>query len=509
MPKTLRLILGDQLNQNHSWFRSSDENVVYLMMEMRQETDYVRHHIQKVVAFFSAMRHFARWLILNNHEVIYMNLSDPDNKQNLVENIRMTLGRDEFRSFEYLLPDEYRLDIQLKDFSTELNLPTRALDTEHFLSTREELADFFGQKNFLMESFYRDSRKKHGWLMDSGSPVGGKWNYDQENRKSLPKGHSIVEPLVFENDVSEILSMLEASDVQTIGTISAGKLIWPATREQSLSLFTFFLEHCLRDFGKYQDAMDTSNWSLYHARISFALNTKMLHPKEVVEQAIEHYENHHDVSLSAVEGFVRQIAGWREFIRGVYWAQMPNYEKENQLNHHAPLPEYYWTGKTKMSCMKYAIEQSLEYAYAHHIQRLMVTGNFALMANVDPKWVDEWYLGIYIDAIQWVELPNTRGMSQFADGGLVATKPYISSANYINKMGNYCHDCVYDPKLKIGEGACPFNSLYWNFLMKNKEVFSRNSRMSMVYHLLNKMTESEREALRQQAQSYLTHINEL
>lgn len=510
MPKTLRLILGDQLNHQHSWFSSTDDEVTYVLMEMRQETDYVKHHIQKVVAFFAAMRAFASWLEERGHQLIYFKLDDQNNRQDLTQNLDQLIEEHGFERFEYLLPDEYRLDQQLKQYAEQKkDLETGVEDTEHFITKRTDLKEFFGEKNYLMETFYRNIRKQHGWLMTGSGPEGGKWNYDQQNRKSLPKNIEVVTPRTFRNDVSEIVELLEREQVATFGSIDPENFIWPIDRAQSLRVLRFFLEECFADFGDYQDAMHTGHWSLFHSRLSFAMNSKLISPTEVVERAIQHYRENEAVDLAATEGFVRQIIGWREFMRGVYWAKMPDYEKENFLNHRRHLPAFYWTGDTKMNCLKHAISQSLEYAYAHHIQRLMITGNFALLANIDPDLVDDWYLGIYIDAIQWVELPNTRGMSQFADGGVVATKPYVSSANYINKMSNYCKDCHYDHKEKTGEKACPFNSLYWNFLMRHEDKFADNGRMNMMYSLLNRKSSEEKEALIQQAESYLRKIDDL
>lgn len=235
----------------------------------------------------------------------------------------------------------------------------------------------------------------------------------------------------------------------------------------------------------------------------------MIGPREVVESAIEYYRNKDEISIAAVEGFIRQIVGWREFMRGVYWAKMPAYAKENWLNNDRPLPAFYWSGKTKMSCLKHAIDQSLQKAYAHHIQRLMVTGNFALLAGVHPDAVDEWYLGIYIDAVEWVEITNTRGMSQFADGGVVASKPYVSSANYINKMSNYCKSCFYNFKEKTKNDPCPFNALYWNFLIRHEERFAPNHRMKMMYSMVHRMTSTEKKSIIRQAEIYLSDIDNL
>ena len=506
---TLRLVLGDQLNRNHSWFRATDPSVTYLLMEMRQETDYVAHHIQKVVGFFGAMRRFAHWLRDSGHQVIYLELDDAANSQDLAANISELVQTQGFTRFEYLLPDEYRLDQQLKELCKELPIASQSFDTEHFLTERDDLAEFFGPKPYLMETFYRNIRRLHGWLMEDGKPAGGRWNYDRENRKALPKDRKVAEAKTFDHEVTDLVKLITSSQVNTIGTIDPLHFIWPLDRDESLQLLDYFIDACLPDFGAYQDAMHTDYWSIFHSRVSFSLNTKMISPREVVEKTLEAYERNDQISLPAVEGFIRQIIGWREFMRGVYWAQMPDYATMNALEHHHPLPDFYWTGDTHMSCLRHAITQSLETAYAHHIQRLMVTGNFALLAEIDPDAVDRWYLGIYIDAVQWVEITNTRGMSQFADGGIIATKPYVSSANYINKMSNYCSSCRYDHKQKSSKNACPFNSLYWNFLLSHKKYFSANHRMRMMYSRLEAMSSQEKSKLVSRANDCLDNLDGL
>ena len=511
MSKTLRLILGDQLNTNHSWFKTIDDTVNYVMMEVRTETDYAQHHIQKVVGFFSAMRSFAAELQSKKHKVIYIHLNDKNNLQSFEKNLDALLNQGNYTQFEYLLPDEYRLDVLLKNYCNQLSIPFSVYDTEHFFSKREELGNFFeGKKMFLMESFYRAMRKKHNVLMEGDKPATGQWNYDGENRKKLPKNHKPTPPLVFNNDVSKIVAEIKDTDISTIGSIDAANFVWPTNREQSLALLDFFVAQCLPLFGSYQDAMTPNEWSLYHSRISFSMNVKMISPKEVIDRAIQEWENRKDeIEYNQLEGFVRQIIGWREYMRGIYWLKMPEYASLNFFNNTEKLPDWFWTGKTKMNCLKDAITQSLEYAYAHHIQRLMITGNFALLAGVHPDEVDAWYLGIYIDAIEWVEITNTRGMSQFADGGIVGTKPYVSSASYIDKMSHYCGSCFYKKALKTGEKACPFNSLYWNFYDKHEDKLSKNPRIGMMYNVWRKMKPEDKSALLEQADYYLKNINEL
>ncbi len=506
--KTLRLLLGDQLNPEHSWFKTVREDVVYVMAEMRQETDYAPHHIQKVVAFFAAMRHFAKERIADGHRVRYYELTDPENPQTLPELVKKMLGEEGCESFEYLLPDEYRLDQQLKTLCQDLEIPARSYDTEHFYTTRDALAVHFeGKKQLVMESFYRMMRKKHGILYKDGAPTGGTWNYDAQNRKKWKGSPAIPEVTQpHQEDLGPILRQIQESGIRTIGQIDLQNFHWTITTREARTLLAEFCERLLPYFGDYQDAMHTDEKNLFHSRLSFAMNCKLISPREVVETVETYYYNHPDtIHISQAEGFIRQILGWREYMRGIYWKEMPAYARGNFLENKNPLPAFYWTGQTQMNCLKQAITQSLEDAHAHHIQRLMITGNFALLTQVDPDAVDQWYLGIYPDAIEWVQLPNTRGMSQFADGGIVGTKPYISSANYIRKMSNYCETCAYNPDHKTGERACPFNALYWNFLDAKKEQLRANPRMGMMYRLLEKKDKSEMDALKERAAAIIAN----
>ena len=511
MNKTLRLILGDQLNSNHSWFKSVDDSVTYVMMEIRTETDYAQHHIQKVVGIFAAMQNFANQLKSNKHNLIYFHLNDVNNIQSFGDNIKNLIIDHHFTEFEYQLPDEYRVDQDLKQLGNSISIPCKSVDSEHFFTTRNELSEFFnGKKTFLMESFYRTMRKKHTILMEDDQPLTGKWNYDSDNRKKLPKDHKPTSPLIFDNNVSDILLEINKTDIKTIGSIDANHFLWPIKREQSLALLDFFATECLPLFGSFQDAMAPNEWSIYHSRISFSLNIKLISPKEVIERVTQEWQQRsNEIEYHQLEGFVRQILGWREYMRGIYWNQMPDYATLNYFNNTEKLPSWFWTGKTKMNCLKDAINQSLNYGYAHHIQRLMVTGNFALLAGVHPDEIDAWYLGIYIDAFEWVQITNTRGMSQFADGGIVGTKPYVSSASYIDKMSNYCGSCYYKKAIKTGEKACPFNSLYWNFYDKNESKLAKNPRIGMMYNVWRKMKPEDKSALLEQADYYLKNINDL
>jgi deoxyribodipyrimidine photolyase-related protein len=508
--KTIRLLLGDQLNSNHSWFKEIDNNILYCLFEMRQETDYVTNHIQKVVGFFSAMRSFGNELKEKGHQVKYLTILDKKNTHSLTSNLDLIINDLKADKFEYLLPDEYRLDKQLKEYCKNVSIENEVFDTEHFYTKRKDLGFFFkGKKQFLMESFYRDMRKKHQLLMIDNQPEGGKWNYDKSNRKKW-KEDTLIPPFKsFDNDVSDVLSEIKEANIKTIGNINSKYFEYPINRKQALEQLEYFCEHLLIHFGDFQDAMHTNQIYLYHSRISFAMNIKLISPKEIVNKTLETFRSNKDeIDISQAEGFIRQILGWREYMRGMYWHLMPGYKNLNTLNNHNKLPDFYWTGKTKMNCLKNAVKNSLDNSYAHHIQRLMITGNYALLTQTNPNEVDAWYLGIYADAVEWVQLPNTRGMSQFADGGKIATKPYVSSGSYIHKMGNYCDSCLYNKKEKTTKDACPFNSLYWNFLDDKKEELSGNFRMKMMYSLLHKMPTEQISKIKEKATHIIENPNE-
>ena len=503
--KTLRLILGDQLNSKHSWFQGEQGNYVYCLLEMKQETDYVKHHIQKVIGFFAAMREFSKEIESKGCEVVYYNLDSKSNTQNLSSNLKQLIETHGIEKFEYQEPDEYRLDHQLSTFCKALSIETEIHSTEHFYTKRQDLATFFkDKKQWLMEKFYRDMRKKHDVLMVANQPEGGKWNFDKSNRNKWKEKESIPDFKAFNNEVSDIVSLLKSENIETIGHFKSKYFEYPINRTQALEQLKYFCEHLLVHFGDYQDAMHTEQVYLFHSRLSFAMNCKIISPKAIVTTVLNYWRKHgEDINISQVEGFIRQIIGWREYMRGMYWALMPDYKSLNYLENTNKLPNFFWTGNTKMNCLKNAINNSLDNGYAHHIQRLMITGNYALLTQINPDEVDAWYLGIYVDAVEWVQLPNTRGMSQFADGGKIATKPYVSSGSYINKMSNYCDDCHYNKKEKIGDKACPFNSLYWNFLDDKREKLGDIFRMKMMYSLLNKMKAEDLYELKKRAKNII------
>ena len=513
---TIRLLLGDQLNAAHSWWKQADDGVVTVMMECRQETDYARHHIQKVLAFFVAMREFAQARMGEGHRVHYLPIHAPSAATPMMEVLEGLVASCGAQTVCFQAPDEWRLDELIRGcqdaWPHKLGVEVVVADTEHFLTGRNDLKEHFqGKKQYLMESFYRMMRKRHDVLLDgAGQPEGGKWNYDANNRKKLPKGHVPPAPRLWERDVSSVLEELKGAGVETMGRVEATRFGWPVTREESLELLDLFVKELLPRFGDFQDALTEDSWTVYHSRLSFAMNVKMLHPREVIAAVERKWrEDPAHASIEQAEGFIRQILGWREYMRGVYWAHMPDYAKLNFFQHDRALPSWFWTGETRMRCLQHAIGQSLDHAYAHHIQRLMVTGNFALLAGIDPDEVDRWYLGVYIDAIEWVEITNTRGMSQFADGGIVGTKPYVSSANYMHKMGPHCASCQYKRQAKTEDDACPFNSLYWHFHARNRDLLERNPRIGMVYRTWDKMPAPQQQALLDRGDALLANLEQL
>lgn len=507
---TLRLVLGDQLNPQHSWFDTIDHGVVYVFMEVRQETDYVLHHAQKILAIFAAMRALAHQLREAGHRVRYIALDSPSNRHSITDNLAALMQHYGASRLEWQSPDEWRLHVQLRDWAGQQPFAAREVDSEHFYTARHEMAGFFeGRRQWTMEHFYRHMRRRHGVLMDGqGRPAGGQWNFDHDNRKPWPGTPPVPEDVRPVHDHSALWQMLVACGVNSFGDPQATHFRWPENRAEAMAWLEAFIQHALPHFGDYEDAMSTRSPRLFHSLLSFALNVKMLHPREVVQRAEAAYR-HGTAPLAAVEGFIRQILGWREFVRGIYWAHMPGYDERNALAHHTALPRWFWDGETRMRCMQHAVGQSLRDAYAHHIQRLMVIGNFSLLAGLDPTALHRWYLGVYIDAFEWVELPNTVGMSQYADGGLLATKPYVSTAAYIDRMSDYCQGCHYDRKQKTGERACPYNALYWDFFVRHAPELGRNPRLGMVYRQLEKMQGAVLDALRARASELRGRLNDL
>ncbi|TSE35415.1 cryptochrome/photolyase family protein [Tepidimonas charontis] len=505
----LRLILGDQLDPQHPWLAEVRLDVLYVLMEVRAETDYVRHHAQKVLALFAAMRRFATRLHAAGHCVRYLPIDAADNRQGIVANLQVLAQSLQAVAVEYQQPDEWRLDAELRLWAQAAALPVRTVDSAHFYTARDGVARALaGHRHWVMEHFYRRMRRQHRVLMDGDQPAGGRWNFDADNRQPW-RGEPAPPPDPRpRHDLRALWATIVAAGVHTLGDPQAHALPWPLDRTEALAQLDAFIAHALPHFGRFQDALSARHERLFHSQLSFALNTKMLRPHEVVARAEAAWRTGH-APLAAVEGFIRQILGWREYVRGVYWAKMPGYTRLNALGHSGPVPAWYWTGETRMACLRAALRQTLDGAYAHHIQRLMVTGNFALLAGCNPAEVHRWYLGVYIDAFEWVEAPNTLGMSQWADGGLMATKPYVSSAAYLQRMGDHCTGCAYDPKQRVGARACPFNALYWDFLARQRQRLAAHPRMAVIVRQLDRMAASEREAITRHADDLRARIDTL
>ena len=497
-------LLGDQLTRDIASIRGcAKDNTVVLMAELDEETTYVGHHKQKLVFILSAMRHFAEELRQAGWTVDYVELTDPDNSGSFTVELARALERHEIEEVRVVKAGEWRVQAMIDEWADRFDVPIATFEDDRFICALAEFQDWAeGRKTITMEYFYREMRKKTGLLMRDGEPEGDRWNFDKENRKPADTDLFMPQPLKHETDdlTQDVIDLVADRFAENIGTLD--HFNFAVTREGSEKVLDHFLKEALPKFGTYQDAMLTGESFLYHAVISPYLNIGFLDPLDVC-QRVEAAYRAGDVPLNAAEGFIRQIIGWREFVRGIYWREMPDYRERNFLNADRNLPGFYWTGETDMHCLAEAIGQTIEHAYAHHIQRLMITGNFALLIGADPKQVHEWYLEVYADAYEWVELPNTLGMSQFGDGGLLGTKPYASSGNYINKMSDYCPSCAYDVNKKTGEGACPFNALYWHFLDRNRDKLDGNRRLAMPYRSWDKMSPERQEEYRESARSFL------
>ena len=513
MAKPLRhlvLILGDQLNLDSTALSDFDPSQDAIWMaEVMEESTHVTSSKQRSTLFLSAMRHFAESLKEKAWPLHYIQLDDADNTGSLAGELDKVLQYTQAQGLVMTAPGEWRVLQDLRAIAKKNSLPLEVRDDTHFFSTVREFAEHAkGRKQLRQEFFYRELRQKTGILMDGKKPLGGQWNFDEENRGSFGKAGpgQMPPPLRFEKDsitqnVMQLVNTKMASHPGTLNTFG-----WPVTRSQALEALNGFIQYRLPSFGLYQDAMWEGEVWLYHSHLASAMNLKLLNPKEVVNAAEKAYQQGH-APLPAVEGFIRQILGWREYVRGIYWTQMPEYLERNEMQSIARLPEFYWTGDTDMACLRDAIVQTLQHGYAHHIQRLMVTGLFALLLGVAPKEVHAWYLGVYVDAVEWVELPNTLGMSQFADGGVMASKPYVASGKYIDRMSNHCKGCRFNPALSIGESACPFTTLYWDYLNRHVDVLAKNPRMLMQLKNLNRLSDEERHAISVQAKSLMNRYS--
>ncbi len=507
--KQLIVVLGDQLSLKIASLEAAvPERDVVLMAEVGSEATYVRHHKKKIGFIFSAMRHFADDLRKAGWTVDYVRLDEPANSGSLTGEVHRSLMR--FGDVDRILvtePGEWRVLKEIEAWQGDLRIPVDLHQDTRFICSRVEFVRWAdGRKLLRMEDFYREMRRKTGLLMEEdGSPSGGKWNFDSQNRKPAKQSLFIPRPPRFEADetTKDVLKLVQSRFGDHFGDLSP--FSFAVTAKQAKQLFDAFVKEALSQFGDYQDAMLTGEPFLFHSLVSFYINVGLLDPLEVCQSVEAAYRNGH-VPLNAAEGYIRQVIGWREYVRGIYWLKMPGYANLNFFENKRRLPEFYWTAETDMACVRAVVEQTREHAYAHHIQRLMVTGNFALIAGIDPAEVHAWYLSVYADAYEWVELPNTLGMSQFADGGLLGSKPYSASANYINKMSDYCVGCTYNAKSRSGENACPFNYLYWDFLARNEDKLSGNHRMKMVYATWRKMAELDQHALRAKAKAFLDDV---
>ncbi len=504
---SLRLVLGDQLSRSLSALEDLDPGADrVLMVEVHEETTYVRHHPQKIILVLSAMRHFAGELEKRDIPVDYVRLDDPDNSGSFTGEVKRAVERHSPERLVTTWPGEWRVLEAMRGWEDELGIPVEIRPDTRFLSQPEDFAAWAeGRKSLRMEYFYREMRRRTGWLMDGDEPEGGQWNYDPENRKALPKGHQPPDRQRFQVD-DTTRGVIELVKERFDGHFGDPEPFeWPVTRRQALMALRAFVANALANFGDYQDAMKQDGDFLYHSLLSTSLNIGLLEPREVAEATIEAYRAG-DAPLAAVEGFVRQVLGWREYVRGLYWLKMPDYADGNFLRAQRKLPEFYWSGDTEMNCLRQAIGNTRRHAYAHHIQRLMVTGTFALLAGIRPKEVEEWYLIVYADAFEWVELPNVHGMALFADGGLLASKPYAASGSYIDRMSDYCSNCRYRVKDKTGPDACPFNYLYWDFLIRHEERLRGNPRLGMPYRNLDRMSVERKEQIVTDAERFLDSL---
>ncbi len=504
MSGVLRLVLGDQCSDGLASLAGLDPaRDVVLLAEVQSECTYIRHHKQKIVLVLSAMRHFAAALRERGVRVDHVPLDDPDNTGTLAGEVPRAVARHGLRGIVCTHPGEWRVLQDMRGWEAATGVPVEIRDDDRFLCDLGWFRRWAqGKRQLRMEFFYREMRRVTGLLMDGALPAGGQWNYDSENRRRLDKGVRPPVPARIPPDAitQEVAALVERHFPEHFGTLDG--LAWPVMAAEARAVLDEFVAHRLPLFGDYQDAMATNEPVLFHALISTSLNSGLLSPRECCEAAEAAWRAGH-APLNAVEGFIRQILGWREYIRGVYWLKMPGYGELNALEAMRPLPWFYWSGETRMNCVRQVVRQTRDLAYAHHIQRLMITGNFALLAGLEPAPVNEWYMAVYADAYEWVELPNTHGMALHADGGVMASKPYAGSGAYINRMSDYCRGCAYDVKSGAGPDACPFNYLYWDFVARHERRFGANPRMAMPLQTLRKMAPEKLAGIRADAAAFL------
>ena len=505
---TLIPVLGDQLSHQLASLRGSDpDNSVILMMEVVEETTYVRHHPHKIILILSAMRHFAAELRDRGWTVDYVYLDDPENSGSFTGEVARAVARHQATSLRIVEAGEYRVQEAIRGWSGSLGIPVDILDDDRFICP---LPDFFTwaarTDKPVMEFFYRDMRRRTGLLMEpDGKPAGGRWNFDRDNRSGPPgqQDFPVRCPVLPDVCTREVMELVRSRFGAHFGRVDGFAL--PVTAAEAEAALDEFIASRLPLFGTYQDAMVIGEDLLFHAAISTSMNCGLLDPLETCRKVESAWRSGH-APLNAAEGFIRQIIGWREYMRGMYWLEMPALHDSNALAATRPLPDFYWTGDTDMRCLAECVRNTRDNAYAHHIQRLMVLGNFALIAGIDPRQISDWFLVVYADAYEWVEHPNVIGMSQYADGGRIGTKPYASSGAYIDRMSNYCQNCAYDVRKKVGPRACPFNSLYWDFLARNEQRLAGNHRMQNQYRTWHRMSEDKRAAYRDWAARVLDRL---
>lgn len=500
----LVLVLGDQLDLQASALDGFDpaQDGVW-MAEVAEESTHVWSSQPRIALFLSAMRHFAAALRARGWPLYYRRLDEDPEPASLDQALKATLAELRPQRLVMTAPGDWRVLRSVRALAADAGVPLELREDRHFFSTvREFSAHARTRKQLRLEFFYRELRQRHGVLMDGGKPAGGRWNLDADNREAFgPEGPGrLPPPPRFEPDATtrEVLAWVAQRFARHPGRLDA--FAWPVNREQALAALQQFIDERLALFGPYEDALWPGEPWLYHSQLSAALNLKLLGAREVVKAAEDAYRAGR-VPLRSAEGFIRQILGWREYVRGLYWTQMPDYLERNALGAGEALPAWYWTGDTQMACLREVLRQTLALGYAHHIQRLMVVGLFALLLGVRPRQVHDWFLAVYVDAVEWVELPNTLGMSQHADGGLMASKPYVATGKYIERMGGPCKTCRYDPAQRLGERACPYTTLYWDFLMRHEVLLAGNSRMVMQVRNLQRLPDAERAAIRERAQA--------
>ena len=504
----LRLILGDQLSPEISSLKDADKSRdIILLCEVFDEAVYVKHHQKKIAFLFSAMRHFAASLSDAGWNVDYVRLDQDGNSHSFSGEVARAVERHAPESVIATFASEWRVLTEMRDWENTLPCAVELRDDDRFYCSLDEFATWAdGRKQLRMEYFYRELRRKTGILMSGNDPIGGQWNYDAENRGRAPDGLEVPKHTSFVPDdiTNEVLNLVEDRFGDHFGKLRPFE--FAITHEQAAYVLDRFIAERLPLFGTYQDAMVEGEPFMFHAHIGLYLNCGLLSPQQAIIAAENAYHAG-AAPLNATEGFIRQILGWREFVRGLYWLKMPEYAEQNALEAHHPLPAFFWTADTKMNCLKQCVSETRDHAYAHHIQRLMVLGNFALLAGLSPKEVNEWFLIVYADAYEWVELPNVSGMALYADGGVLASKPYASGGAYIERMSNYCRSCHYKVKQKNGEQACPFNYLYWDFLIRHQDRLSGNARMGMMYRTLAKMSDEKRAAILTDSQRFLSELS--